>query len=86
MAYSGYKYSPLPVELAIDQVYKFKLAPIEMEAWPFNELTDKEIIKYAPKGKELILKSTNFRKQEVIDKYSLEGLFKALNYIEEACK
>ena len=86
MASSGYQYSSPPVELDIDGLYKFKLAPVEMQAWPFNELTDKEIIKYAPKGKEMIIRSFNSRSQEVIDKYTLDGLFKALNHIEEACK
>lgn len=86
MAYSGYKYLEGSVEVSIDSTYKFKLAPLEMEAWPFNDLTDKEIIKYAPKGKIMTVRSFNSRKQEVIDKYSLEGLFRALNFIEETCK
>jgi hypothetical protein len=86
MAYSGYRYNDRPVEVSIDKTYNFKLAPLEMEAWPFNDLTDKEIIKYAPKGRVLTVKSTNFRNQEVLDTYSLEGLFRALNYLEETCK
>ena len=86
MAYSGFKFSETPVEVSIDSAYKFKLAPLEMEAWPLNDLTDKEMIKYAPKGNILTVKSINFNKQEVIDIYSLEGLFRALNFLEEACK
>jgi len=49
MASSGYQYSSPPVELDIDGLYKFKLAPVEMQAWPFNELTDKETVKSSKK-------------------------------------
>jgi hypothetical protein len=86
MVYSGYRLNDTPVELIIDNTYKFKLGPLEMEAWPFNDITDKEIIKYAPKGKQLVIKAINFRKQQVIDTYSLDGLFRALNFLEETCK
>jgi len=86
MAYSGYKYSEVPVKLVIDDFYHFKLSPLEIEAWPYNELSDKEILKYAPKGKFMVVSSINSKKQEIIDKYSLNGLFRALNYIEETCK
>jgi hypothetical protein len=85
-SYSGFIYSSENILLSIDNAYNFKLKPIETEGWPYTETLDHEILKYAPKGKKMTLSSKNNKNESVIDEYSLEGLAKALVFMEQFCK
>lgn len=72
-------------ELTIGKT-KFKLFTRDDSAWTYNANDDKAVLAAMEKGQSAVIKASPAKGADFVDTYSLDGLTKAKQTIDGACK
>ncbi|MGL1213289.1 hypothetical protein ACSTK9_23400, partial [Vibrio parahaemolyticus] len=65
---------------------KFKLFTRDDSAWTYNANDDKAVLAAMEKGQSAVIKASPAKGADFVDTYSLDGLTKAKQTIDGACK